>query len=458
MRGYFAANRISEDEKSNILSQHKTLYNGYQTLNPEIPNTQPLYVQDFAKDKVGAVMGNKGNIKGYTNMGINEQSFPYGKSIVSEGECSECGYKMEEGMCSECGGMMQEGECSECGYKMEELDERTGKLDDIYDEEDLNPNAEFDYVKGASNKTNAYHVREQSMKTPIGKISAVGGMEEESELDEVGTFDLEKGKKYKYKLPDFEDEIEFEDEFEDLHGGEKMYKFKGKDKMGHSMAGKHIERFVDKIDEQGGNADDMDVDDVEPAYDFVSNGPMDGGDVYPVNELDEDSFDDLINMDSELEYDRDNLEQEEYEMMESAWADDIDEVDISGSQGIYGEMDPAYDFDSEGPGKGGPYQEYHGQTVSNDEGEVDEQWAQLARIAVPMAASYVGSKLADNNESEVKEGDDDEDFEKDDRSWEEIAISTGGDEFGYVDEDIRESLIIQRDRIMEMMNRMKVIK
>jgi hypothetical protein len=72
MRGYFAVNTISEEERSNILSQHKTLYNGYQTMNPEIPNTQPLYVQDFAKDKVGAVMGNNGNIKGYTNMGINE--------------------------------------------------------------------------------------------------------------------------------------------------------------------------------------------------------------------------------------------------------------------------------------------------------------------------------------------------------------------------------------------------
>jgi hypothetical protein len=37
--------------------------------------------------------------------------------------------------------------------------------------------------------------------------------------------------------------------------------------------------------------------------------------------------------------------------MESAFADEIDEVDVSGSQGIYGEMDPPYDFDSEGPGK-----------------------------------------------------------------------------------------------------------
>jgi hypothetical protein len=411
MRGYFAANTISEEERSNILSQHKTLYNGYQTLNPEIPNTQPLYVQDFAKDKVGAVMGNKGNIKGYTNMGINEQveeqSFPYDKGIVSEGECSECG------------GAMMEGECSECGWKGN-MEEGTGKLDDIYDEEDLDPNAEFDYVKGASNKTNAFHVKENMMKTPIGKISAIGGMKE-----------------------------------------------------------------------QGGNADDMDVDDVEPAYDFVSNGPMDGGDVYPVNEDgdEEMNFDDLIDMDTDIESERDNLEQEGYEQMESAWAEDIDEVDISGSQGIYGDMDPAYDFDSEGPGKGGPYQEFHGETVSDNEGEMEEQWAQVARVALPMAASYIGSKLADNNEGEVdeqpisklyynkmkrkksavdkgEEFDDTEldisdyegDFDRETSSWEDVSKITNDDEFGYVDEDIRESVIIQKNRIMEMMNRMKVIK
>ena len=401
MKGYFAVNTISEEERSNILSQHKTLYNGYQTMNPEIPNTQPLYVQDFAKDKTGAVMGNKGNVKAYTNMGINEQveeqSFPYDKPIVSEGECSECGgmmqegecsecgYKMEEGECSECGGMMQEGECSECGYKMEELDERTGKLDDIYDEEDLDPNAEFDYVKGASNKTNAFHVKEQMMKTPIGKISAIGGM-----------------------------------------------------------------------GEQGGNADDMDVDDVEPAYNFDSNGPMDGGDVYPVNELDEDSFDDLINMDSELEYERDNLEQEGYEQMESAFADEMDEVDISGSQGIYGDMDPAYDFDSEGPGKGGPYQEFHGQTVSKE--EMEEQPIPRHVFNKIKREKNALSKGEDFDDTELDISDYKGDFDPETSSWEDVTKITGDDEFGHVDEDIRESLIIQKNRIMEMMNRMKVIK
>jgi hypothetical protein len=55
--------------------------------------------------------------------------------------------------------------------------------------------------------------------------------------------------------------------------------------------------------------------------------------------------------------------------MESAFADEIDEVDVSGSQGIYGEMDPPYDFDSEGPGKAGPYQR---SSYNEEEFEIDE--------------------------------------------------------------------------------------
>lgn len=72
MKGYFSTGQISEDEKQNILNQHKKLYNGYKTLNPQISNEQPLYVQDFGNDKIGAVVNNKGEVKPYTNIGINE--------------------------------------------------------------------------------------------------------------------------------------------------------------------------------------------------------------------------------------------------------------------------------------------------------------------------------------------------------------------------------------------------
>ena len=91
--------------------------------------------------------------------------------------------------------------------------------------------------------------------------------------------------------------------------------------------------------------------------------------------------------------------------MESAFAEDdleegdiygdseFTETDVSGVQGMYGAMDRAYDFDSDGPGKAGPYQEF----------------------------SY---------ESELEE-----------------------EEFKEVDEDLKESFLIQKNKITEMFNR-----
>ena len=51
MRGYFGLGQLSAAEKSDILNQHKSLYNGYQTMQPQVSNTQPLTVYDFAGDK-----------------------------------------------------------------------------------------------------------------------------------------------------------------------------------------------------------------------------------------------------------------------------------------------------------------------------------------------------------------------------------------------------------------------
>jgi len=429
MRGAFALGQISAEEKSDILNKHRHVYDGYRTMQPEVSNTQPLYVQDFANDKGGITVNNKGVVKPYTNMGINEQwqaavgdalaSYATNKIIDKvvdkfQGETSE---EMEKKQtCSECGGNMMEGECSECGWKGE-MDEETGHLDDIYHEEDLNPNAKFDYVNGGGNN---YGTFKGSHK----------GLYEDKELDELGTHELEKGKKYKYNLPSFNDEIEFDDEFEDKTGGKKMYKFKGKNDMSHLMPGKNIEDFVGDLEEQGGNANDMNVDDVKSAYlqkmkgpeqfgddtysdiapdmdldknkefrkfEFDSEGPG-MGNSFPVNEYDdEENFGELTKMDSEVERKRDSLEQEGYEQMESAWADDkLDEIDVSGVQGMYDSMDKPYNFRSGGAGPAGPFQ-------TREEENEEENWSD-------------------------------------------------------VDEDLQESFIHQKNKIMEMMNRMKVIK
>jgi len=64
--------KMSQAEKNNILDQHKSLYDGFVTQYAQGPNQQPLYVQDFANDKNGITVSNKGVVKNYTNMNINE--------------------------------------------------------------------------------------------------------------------------------------------------------------------------------------------------------------------------------------------------------------------------------------------------------------------------------------------------------------------------------------------------
>jgi hypothetical protein len=357
MRGYFGLGQLSAAEKSDILDQHKSVYNGYQTMQPQVSNTQPLTVYDFAGDKEGLVVNNKGEVKKYTNMGINEQVETKEVcddcgAMIMDGMCTECNYgHMEEGMgetCEQCGGTMKEDVCEQCGSG--KMEEETGHLDDIYDEEDLNPNAGFDYIEGSSNDVDTFEGMHKKL------------YEDDSDFQDYESSYTEDG----MDDPDNED-----DGFEDINSSE----------------------VTDEIEEQGGNVDDMDDDDVKPAYNFDSNGPMAGGDTYPVNEFE----DDMI----------------EYEQMESAFAEDdleegdiygdpeFTEQDVSGVQGIYGAMDRAYDFDSGGPGKGGPYQEF----------------------------SY---------ESKM---DEDEDFDATE------------DDFKDVDEDLKESFLTQKNKIMEMFNR-----
>lgn len=70
MNQYFFG--LSKAEKQNILDQHKSLYDGYVTQYAQQPNLTPLYVQDFANDKGGITVSNKGEVTTYKNVGINE--------------------------------------------------------------------------------------------------------------------------------------------------------------------------------------------------------------------------------------------------------------------------------------------------------------------------------------------------------------------------------------------------
>jgi len=69
MNQYFF--KMTNEERTNILDQHKHVYDGYVT-NYAKPNEQPLYTQDFANDKGGITINNKGEVTTYKNMGINE--------------------------------------------------------------------------------------------------------------------------------------------------------------------------------------------------------------------------------------------------------------------------------------------------------------------------------------------------------------------------------------------------
>jgi hypothetical protein len=77
--------KMTNEERSNILDQHKTIYDGYVTEYAQGENKQPLYVQDFANDKGGITVDNKGNVKPYTNVGINE-SIDSRLDMIGDGE------------------------------------------------------------------------------------------------------------------------------------------------------------------------------------------------------------------------------------------------------------------------------------------------------------------------------------------------------------------------------------
>ncbi len=127
MKPYFL--NISEEEKNSITEKHRSLYDGYQVMQPK-GNMTPLQVEDLASDKDGISVSNLGEVKKYTNTEVKKKLKKQCNECggLYEGEMCECGSgKMYEGeMCEECGGEMKEGEQCECGggkYTMEEIQE-----------------------------------------------------------------------------------------------------------------------------------------------------------------------------------------------------------------------------------------------------------------------------------------------------------------------------------------------
>jgi hypothetical protein len=201
---------MSNNEKKNILDQHKTLYSGYKTMQPEVSNTQPLYIQDFANDKGGVTVNNKGEVKRYTNVGINEQV-------------------EKESMCSECGGMVYEGECMECGYSGKEMGEETQQVKDLDNVEDLNLSDKFDYTEEEMYEDDA---------VDADALQNVTGQEAPHDEDDMA--------------PDGMD-----DDSDDYR---------------HMMAYTEEDEVEEQVG--GGSAPYTNYSELKPAYNFVSGGPL----------------------------------------------------------------------------------------------------------------------------------------------------------------------------------------
>lgn len=152
--------KMSQAEKNNILDKHKTIYDGYVTEYGQQSNMQPLYVQDYANDKDGMVVSNKGVVKAYTNMGINESHT--GLDMIADDpehlkhgtvDLSDYGVNPDHEMMHDIYPSpnedeydfislgKQNDECEECDddglsfvFNVDEIDEEYGTFDPTYDE------------------------------------------------------------------------------------------------------------------------------------------------------------------------------------------------------------------------------------------------------------------------------------------------------------------------------------
>jgi len=142
MKSYFL--NIPKEERQNILDQHKNVYDGYVT-NYAKPNEQPLFVQDFANDKNGITVNNRGEVSVYKNMGINENMESL-FDMIGDGdddlEHGTVGDEHEE-LCSHCGGHgydeFTNELCAHCGGSFDLYED-----DESFEEEDNNPNFDID--------------------------------------------------------------------------------------------------------------------------------------------------------------------------------------------------------------------------------------------------------------------------------------------------------------------------
>ena len=437
MNAYFFP--VSNEERENILNRHKEVYNGYKTLNPNpVENEQPLYIQDFANDKGGMVVNNKGEVKAYTNMGINESKskvdeFFYfdveddetkekkqkerqqdldsmlsmlGDKIEknddsldeSEHMCEQCGLK--ESLC-ECGGYMEEAECTECWNEGEIEEDEDGGMSTV---EELG-----DAI-----------IASGRLQEVLQEFNSEDFSDEFEFVDNVIANLL-----YPYSDEDYHDELY--DYIKDTYG-EQLFNYYTPNYDDDDFDFGDDEEFDDDeyVTEQSNNllSSELDSPVGRSAYGFKSGGPEQFSD--DEGEPHDGYEDDIENIQNMFDYaSQHDSDPESRDMIKNLNKDMNKEFD--GDEPSDDEWN-AYDFVSGGP----PGVTFHEAIDEEDEEELDEKWSEKYKKSIdcnnPKGFSqkaHCQGKKKESNENVEEE----------------------------VDEDLKESFSKQRKLTLEMFER-----
>ena len=221
----------TNEERESILSLHNKPYDGFATLQGQ-NNLTPLTVQDHRLDQQGMTLSNTGKIKGFSNVGINEST--------------------HKNMCEQCGGTMKEDVCEQCGSVNEQM---YGQ--DLYDSEDLDPDAGFDYIEGPSNDVDTFEGMHKNLyKEQYDEVDPEYDFMSGGPVDFEDDNDPNKGLEDEYEQQ--QDELDYESQHDWDPEARQM-----------------IANLDHQMDDEYSGEEEYDGE--KSAYNFVSGGPFDGG-------------------------------------------------------------------------------------------------------------------------------------------------------------------------------------
>jgi hypothetical protein len=465
MNAYFFP--VSNEERENILNKHKHVYNGYKTLNPNpVENEQPLFVQDFANDKGGLVVNNKGEVKAYTNMGINEARkrkpylddddatdiHPHGESDwnkpkeVEKGEVDEFFYfDVEDEETKE---KKQKERQQDLDSMLSMLGDKIEKNDDSLDESEHM--CEQCGLKESLCECGGYMEEAECNECwNEGEVDEAedGGL---STVEELGDAIMGSGRLEEVlqenKPEDYSDEFEFVDNiisqlvdpYMDDEYYDELYEYI-KDMYGETLFDEYRSEMGDEFDddmfddeedeyvtEQSNNilSNELDSPVGRSAYGFMSGGPEQFSD--DEDEEHDGYEDDIENIQNMFDYaSQHDSDPESKDMIKNLNKDMNQEFD--GDEPSDDEKE-AYTFISGGP----PGVTFREEEEELDEEEVEEKWSEKYKNSIDCNNPKGFSQKA---HCQGKKKESKEEVEKE------------------VDEDLRESFVTQRNKITEMFQR-----